>query len=99
MAANSELTSLQATVGLTSDQQDRAFAALYEVNFNQLTGNTKPPAGDQAEVMQWTFDQKAKALEPVLTPPQLESYQKQQAIQAKLAKDIWSKMQGGDASK
>ena len=99
MAANSELTSLQATVGLTSEQQDRAFAALYEVNFNQLTGNTKPPAGDQAEVMQWTFDQKAKVLEPVLTPPQLESYQKQQAIQAKLAKDIWSKMQGADAPK
>ena len=94
MAANSELMSLQATVGLTSDQQDRAFAALYDANFNQLTGNAKPPSGNQAEVMQWTLDQKAKALEPVLTPAQLESYQQQQAIQAKLAKDILSKMQG-----
>jgi hypothetical protein len=99
MAANSELTSLQTTVGLTSEQQDRAFAALYEANFNQLTGKTTPPTGDQAEVIQWTLDQKAKALESVLTAPQLENYQKQQAIQAKLAKDIWSKMQGAGGSK
>ncbi|HTL59624.1 MAG TPA: sigma-70 family RNA polymerase sigma factor [Candidatus Limnocylindrales bacterium] len=94
MAANSELMQLQAIVGLNSDQQDRAFAALYDVNFNQLTGNAKPPPStNQAEVMQWTLDQKAKALEPILTPAQLENYQQQQAIQAKLAKDIWSKMQ------
>jgi len=99
MAANSELMSLQATVNLTQDQQDRAFAALYEANFNQITGNAKPPAGNQAEVMQWTLDQKAKALEPVLTPTQLEGYQQQQALQAKLAKDILSKMQGAGGSK
>jgi RNA polymerase sigma factor (sigma-70 family) len=99
LAANSELMSLQATVGLTAEQQDRAFAALYEANFNQLTGSAKPPLGNQAEVMQWTLDQKAKALEPVLTPVQLASYQQQQAIQAKLAKDIWSKMQGAGGSK
>jgi hypothetical protein len=94
LAANSELMSLQTTVGLTAEQQDRAFAALYEANFNQATGNAKPPLGNQAQVMQWTLDQKAKALEPVLTPAQFASYQQQQAIQAKLAKDIWSKMQG-----
>jgi RNA polymerase sigma factor (sigma-70 family) len=99
MAANTELMSLQTTAGLTADQQDRAFAALYEANFNQLTGGAKPPPGNQAEVMQWTLDQKAKALASVLTQPQLESYQQQQAIQAKLAKDIWSKMQGTGGSK
>jgi len=99
LAANSELMSLQATVGLNSEQQDRAFAALYDANFNQLTGSAKPPAGNQAEVMQWTLDQKAKALEPVLTPAQLASYQQQQAIQVKLAKDIWSKMQGVPGSR
>jgi RNA polymerase sigma factor (sigma-70 family) len=98
-AANGELMSLQATVGLTTDQQDRAFAALYEVNLNQLTGSAKPPPGNQVEVMQWTLDQKARALEPVLTPAQIEIYQQQQAIQAKVAKDIWSKMQGAGGSK
>ena len=99
LAANSELLQLQTTLGLSAQQQDGAFAALYDVNLNQLAGNTKPPVGNQAEVMQWTLDQKAKALEPVLTPTQLESYQQQQAIQAKLAKDILSKMQGAGGSK
>lgn len=94
LAANTELMSLQATVGLSPEQQDRAFAALYEATFNQLTGSAKPPSGNQADVMQWTLDQKAKALESVLTPAQLASYQQQQAIQAKLTKDILSKMQG-----
>jgi RNA polymerase sigma factor (sigma-70 family) len=98
-AANSELMSLQTTVGLTTEQQDRAFAALYEVNLNQLTGGTKPPSGNQVELMQWAFDQKAKALQSVLTPAQMEMYQQQQAIQAKVAKDIWSKMQGSGGSK
>jgi len=94
LAANTELLQLQTTLGLSADQQDGVFAALYDVNFKQLAGNTKPPTGNQAEVMQWTLDQKAKVIEPVLTPAQLESYQQQQAIQAKLAKDILSKMQG-----
>jgi hypothetical protein len=42
--------------------------------------------------MQWTLDQKAKALETVLTPTQLENYRKQQAIQLQTAKNIWSKL-------
>ena len=44
--------------------------------------------------MQWVFDQKAKALETVLTPTQFDNYRQQQAIQIKLVKDIWTKMQG-----
>jgi RNA polymerase sigma factor (sigma-70 family) len=94
LMANNELIGLQATVGLTQDQMDRAFAALYEANFNQTSGSTKPPAGNQAEIMQWTLDQKAKVLQPILTQTQMESYQQQQAIQVKLAKDILGKMQG-----
>ena len=99
MAANTELMSLQATVGLSPDQLDRAFAALYEANYNQITGSAKPPQGNQAEVMQWTLDQKAKALQPILTPAQFDNYQQQQAIQAKLAKDIFSKMQQSGGAK
>jgi RNA polymerase sigma factor (sigma-70 family) len=93
MAANTELMSLEATVGLNPDQQDRAFAALYEANYSQLSGSVKPPSGNQADVMQWTLDQKAKALQPILTQSQFDTYQQQQSIQAKLAKDILSKMQ------
>ncbi len=99
LAANNELLQLHTVVGLNSDQQDRAFGALYEVNFNQATGKSKPPAGDQSATMQWTLDEKARALEPILTPSQLETYRQQQAIQAKLARDILGKMQAGTGGK
>jgi len=109
LAANGELLQLQSTLGLTSEQLDRAYAALYEVNFNQLTGSAKPPStnqrapGDavtaQAEAMQWAADQKSKALESVLTATQLDNYHKLQAIQAKLVQDIMGKMQGTGGSK
>jgi RNA polymerase sigma factor (sigma-70 family) len=98
LAANSELMQL-APLGLSQDQQDRAFAALYQVSLDQLLGNVKPAAGNQAEAMQWILDQKAKALEPILTPTQSDSYRQQQAIQAKLVNDLWSKMQGAADSK
>ncbi len=99
IAANTELVQLQSTLDLTAEQLDRVYAALYEVSFNQMTGVTKPSATDQAEVMQWALDQKAKAMESVLTPAQLEKYSKQQAAQAKLIKDIIGKMQASGRAK
>jgi RNA polymerase sigma factor (sigma-70 family) len=95
LAANNELLQLQTTLGLTSEQLDPAYGALYGVNLDQLTGKTKPPAslaGNVADVMQWASDQKVAALSPVLTPDQLEKYQQQQAAQAKLQKDILNQM-------
>ena len=104
LAANQELVQMQSTLGLTSEQLDRVYAALYEVSFNQLTGSTRRPStnqqapGDpiaaQAEAQQWTLNQKTKALESVLTPTQLENYRQQQALQAKLVKEMLDKMQG-----
>lgn len=100
LAANTELLQMQSTLGLTSEQEDWAFAALYDLNFNQLTGNAKPPATtNMADAMQWTFDQKTKALESVLTPNQFESYRQQQALQAQFTKDILNKMDGANGSK
>jgi len=100
LAANSELLQMESTLGLTSEQEDRAFAALYDVNFNQLTGSPTPASAPASTnladimqgVMQRGFDQKAKALESVLTPTQLENYRQQQALQVKAANDVWSKM-------
>ena len=94
-AASAELLQLSA-LGLTPEQEDRAFAALYDVSLNQLTGSAraKPASTDQSAILQWSLDQKAQALEPVLTPAQFASYRQQQAIQSKLAQDLWSKMQG-----
>ena len=96
LSANMDLLQLETSLGLTSDQLDPVYAALYSVSFNQITGNAKPPANLHGitDVMQWTLDQKVAALEPVLTPSQLETYRQQQAEQAKLMKDIANKMLG-----
>jgi RNA polymerase sigma factor (sigma-70 family) len=109
LAANNELLQMQSTLGLTPEQMDRVYAALYEVSFNQLTGSTQPPstnqqshgdaAAEEAEAMQWAMDQKAKALEPILTATQMENFRQQQALQAKLVKDIMNKMQGSGGAK
>jgi hypothetical protein len=109
LRANQELLNMQSTLGLTAEQTDRVYAALYEVSFNQLTGRTQPPSTNpgvlddplaaQAEAMQWTVNQKAKALESILTPTQLENYRQQQALQAKLAKEMLNKMQGSTNAK
>jgi RNA polymerase sigma factor (sigma-70 family) len=99
LAANTEMVQMQSTLDLTPEQLDRVFAALYDVSFSQLTGGTKQSFTNQAEAMQWTLDQKAKALEPVLTAAQLDKYRQQQALQGKLIKDIMSKMDGANGSK
>jgi RNA polymerase sigma factor (sigma-70 family) len=93
-AANAELLQLESSLSLSPEQEDRVFAALYDVNFNQLTGSTKPSAGTKVDAMQWALEEKAKALEPLLTPAQLENYHQQQAIQVKLMRDVMSKMEG-----
>ena len=101
-AANTELLQMQSTLDLAPEQQDRVYAALYEVSFNQLTGASNPPPGDvagAAEALQWAMDQKAKALEPVLTPAQLDKYRQQLALQSKVVKDIMTKMEGAAGSK
>jgi len=110
-AANVDLFTIQSTLDLTSEQADRAFAALYDLDLNQLTGGAKPaskPASTNlADVMQWSavdlqqwmLDQKAKALEPVLTSAQMENYRQQQALQLQAAKDMWSKTGIGSGPK
>jgi hypothetical protein len=99
LAANTEMVQMQSTLDLTPEQLDQVYAALYELNFSQLTGVTKPSSTNMAEAFQWILDQKAKALEPVLTPAQLDKYRQQLATQAKLQKDILNKMEGAGSSK
>lgn len=112
LTANQELLNMQSTLGLTAEQTDRVYAALYEVSFNQLTHRTRPPSTNprvlddpvaavaaQAESVQWAMDQKTKALESILTPTQLENYRQQQALQAKLVKETLKKMQSADGPK
>jgi RNA polymerase sigma factor (sigma-70 family) len=100
MAANTDLMQLDTLPSLTSEQRDAAYAALYGVNFDQVSGHSKPPASitNMADVMTWPLEQKIKALETVLTPAQLDMYREQQAAQAKLMKNVlnqWDKSGNG----
>jgi RNA polymerase sigma factor (sigma-70 family) len=99
-AANLDMAQLRdTTLGLTSDQEDRAFAALYQVSFDRLTGTTQPYVKGDVETLLWYMEQQASALEPVLTPTQLESYRQAQASQAKAFGDLLSKLAGSGGSK
>jgi len=87
--ANFGILSLRDTLDLTTEQEDRAFAALYQVSFDQLSGKAKPPTTDEAGAARWHIDQRTKALEPILTPTQLESYRQ----------DLYGKMGANGGSK
>jgi RNA polymerase sigma factor (sigma-70 family) len=99
LGANSELFQMQSLLDLTADQSDRVYAALYELNFNEITGKIKPSATNMAGAMQWTLDQKAKALDTILTPAQMETYRRQLAAQGKIQQEILSKMEAAAVQK
>ena len=86
VVANAELLQLHNALGLTQEQQDKVYTALYQQTVDQLSGKIAtptPPTADFAALMQWQLDQKAKALEGVLSPEQLQTYRQFQAQQAK----------------
>jgi hypothetical protein len=97
--ASTQMTRFQSELDLTSEQADRAFAALYQFRLDRRTGKIKSGANDDLEDLVWELDQETKALEPILTSAQLENFRKFQAAQAKVVKDFYSKIQGGNGSK
>jgi len=62
---------------------------LYQVSFDQLSGKAKPPTTNEVEAALWDRDLRTKALAPILTPTQLESYRQ----------DLYSKMESSGGSK
>jgi RNA polymerase sigma factor (sigma-70 family) len=93
LSANSELVQMQSSLDLTQEQQDRAYAILYECNFNLMNSKSVQSFTNPADEMQWFVDQKTEALKTVLTTNQMESYRQQQNAQLQVMKDITSKMQ------
>jgi RNA polymerase sigma factor (sigma-70 family) len=91
-AAHMELVQLNTSLSLTPEQQDQVFGALYQTTLNQYAQTNTPKFTSSAEQMQWAFEQKAKALEPLLSTTQLASYRQQQELQLKFLKEIESKM-------
>ena len=90
---------MQGNLNLTSEQADRAFAALYQVTLAEFTSRDKSGAQDpEANGARWK-DQQAKALESILTPAQLESYRQINAARTNSAGDLSSQMEGGSGSR
>lgn len=97
--ASTQMTRFQTELDLTSEQADRAFAALYQFLLDRRTGKVNSGAKDDVEDFVWQLDQETKALEPILTSAQLDSLRQSQAALAKTAKDFYSKIQGSKGSK
>jgi RNA polymerase sigma factor (sigma-70 family) len=98
-AASGEAAQLQGNLNLTSEQTDRAFAALYQSTLEKYTRKPKADAKDEAEYLARWLDQKTKALESILTPTQLESYRQILAAPARNVTDSSSKTEGSSGSK
>jgi RNA polymerase sigma factor (sigma-70 family) len=92
-SAQSDLTIMTGEMDLTQDQQDKAQAALYQVDLNQQTsasqnqeaiaqarasGNLSDAINMQIEAQKQNLEDKLKALNSILTPEQLNTYQQKQ---------------------
>lgn len=91
LAANAELLQMQGALGLSQEDQDRVFNALYDFTLDTLKGKLEgapPKSSDPAAAITWQMERKLKALEPVLSPAQLESYRKLQEDQAKMIRNL-----------
>lgn len=94
LAANAELLQMQGALGLSQDQQDRVFNALYDFTLDTLNGkveDSQSKDGDPAAAILRHLDRKVRALDGVLTPEQMESYRKLQESQAKMIQDMLPK--------
>jgi len=91
LVANGELLQMQTALGLTFEQQDQVFDAIYQHTLAQLsdqTENTADQTGNPELEVQKFVDQKVQVLESILTPEQLEQYRKIQENQLKLVTDL-----------
>jgi hypothetical protein len=82
--ATSEVLQMHSTLGLTQEQQDQAYTALYQLSMDQQSFKDTPPTGgDKNATAQWIIDRKVKALENILTPEQLQNYRQYTEKQTK----------------
>jgi hypothetical protein len=87
LMANTELLQMQGALGLSQDQQDAVFQALYAETERQFT----PGAPGQVPDFRGALDRKLAALKPVLSAEQLQRYQAMQEQQLKLIESMLPK--------
>jgi RNA polymerase sigma factor (sigma-70 family) len=97
LVANAELLQMQTQLGLTQEQQDKVFNALYDYTLETLSGKIEggpPKSAEPAAALAWQLERKFKALEGVLTPEQLAGYREMQEKQMKLVEGLLPKAAG-----
>ena len=94
LMANSELLQMQGALGLSQEQQDKVFQAIYNQTEQQLAG-AAGGADAKAFNPQTMMDQKLAALKGVLTDEQFTRYKAMQEQQLKLIQAFMPK-DGGD---
>ena len=91
-SAQSELTMLSGEMDLSQEQQDKVHSALYQLDLNQASAPQNQEAIAQArasgnyadfvnlliETQKQTLENKLKALDGILTPEQLKTYEQKQ---------------------
>lgn len=105
LAANGEVLQLQSLFGLSEEQQDQAFAALYDHTYGLLDGQLASATGAASSVtpldpvaqLDQMIDQKVKALEGVLTPDQLARYRQLQQQQMSFVKKLMPQLKAPPA--
>lgn len=91
-SAQSEVLQMQHTLGVTDEQTDRVFTALYEQSLAQHDATSAEPEPlNPAEAEEWTMNRKLEALAGVLTPEQLAAYRQQQERQLAFLKRMISR--------
>ncbi len=97
LMANGELLKIQNSLGLSPEQQDQAFGALYNHAVSQLN----PDEASLAErprnpiaALAWENSRKLQALETALSSQQLESYRRIQDLQVQ----YWRSVAAGNAA-
>ncbi len=95
VAASAEMMQLQGSLGLTQEQQDKVFSALYQQSVDPVSGleATQKTASinDPAAGLQQAFDKKVEALRPILTSEQLNTYRDLQEKQIQMIQALFPK--------
>lgn len=96
LAANGELIQMQNNLSLTTDQQDKVFAILYEQIHQQFKAESAGhTSAHPAEALRARHQGQMQALENVLTPGQSRDYQEQQERQIQFKEKIVAQMKAG----
>jgi Spy/CpxP family protein refolding chaperone len=95
VAASAEMMQLQGSLGLTQEQQDKVFSALYQQSVDPVSGlvatQVEAAISDPAAALQQAFDRKVEALRPILTSEQLKTYRDLQEKQIQMIQAFFPK--------